>query len=147
LALLIGVAQAAGLVGSVFTRQSLDGWYRSLEKPSWTPSGRIIGTVWIVLYTLMGLAEYVAWRTEERRRPPTAYLGQLALNVGWSAVFFGLRAPGWALGEIALLWLGIAGWMLSLARVSRTAVGLAAPYLAWTTFAAVLNWAIWRRNR
>jgi tryptophan-rich sensory protein len=147
LLVLVGLAQAVGLIGSFVTRRSLGPWYRSLDKPWWTPPGRVIGAVWTVLYTLMGIAEYLAWRAEGRRRGLAFYLGQLGLNLGWSALFFGLRSPAGALGEIVLLWLAIAAWIGSLARGSRLAAALAAPYLAWTTFAAALNWAIWRRNR
>ena len=71
---------------------------------------------------------------------------QLALNVGWSVVFFGLRMPGLAVIEIVSLWLAIAATLMTSWRVSRPAGILLVPYLLWVSFATVLNFAIWRLN-
>jgi len=80
-------------------------------------------------------------------RPLTLFAIQLALNAGWSIVFFGLRRPGAAMIEIALLWVAIAATLMSFWLVSPVAGGLLAPYLAWVTFASGLNCAIWWLNR
>ena len=146
-ALYLLLAQGAGLIGSLFTRRSLRSWYAALDKPAWTPPGRVIGAAWTVLYTLMALTEFLAWRASGRRRAPVVYLVQLTLNLAWSVLFFGLRTPGWAFAEVTLLWAAIAAWIASLCRDDRRAAALASPYLAWTTFAAALTWNIWRRNR
>ena len=71
---------------------------------------------------------------------------QLALNAGWSWVFFGLGQPGWAFVEIVILWGAILGCTIALFWVSRAAGWLFIPYLLWVTFAAALNFAIWRLN-
>ena len=71
---------------------------------------------------------------------------QLMLNVGWSAIFFGMRSPGCAFGEILILLLAIAATVVSFWGRSATAALLFMPYLAWTTFAALLNFTIWRLN-
>jgi tryptophan-rich sensory protein len=71
---------------------------------------------------------------------------QLVLNVGWSAIFFGLRMPGLAFVEILALWFAIAATLTSSWGVSRLAGILLAPYLLWVSFAAALNFAIWRLN-
>jgi tryptophan-rich sensory protein len=68
------------------------------------------------------------------------------LNVGWSAIFFGMRSPGFAFGGILILLLAIAATAVSFWGRSATAALLFTPYLAWTTFAAFLNFAIWRMN-
>jgi tryptophan-rich sensory protein len=68
------------------------------------------------------------------------------LNFGWSAIFFGLRRMDWAFYWLIALWLSIAGTMLAFAPHSRTALWLLVPYLAWVTFAGVLNRAMWRLN-
>jgi tryptophan-rich sensory protein len=141
---------AAG-VGSVYTGRGLRGWYQGLRKPGWTPSGRTIGRVWTVLYLLIGLAGGRSWRAGAplaRRAPALGwYAAQLGLNALWSAVFFGLRAPGAALLTLVALWLAVVGWMRAMARLDRGGVALAAPYLAWVTFAGVLNAAVWWQNR
>ncbi|MCC2672460.1 MAG: TspO and like protein [Armatimonadetes bacterium] len=72
---------------------------------------------------------------------------QLVLNTLWSIVFFGLRAPGPAFFELLLLWLAILATGLRFYRLDRVAGALMAPYLAWVTFAGVLNYTIWQLNR
>lgn len=96
-------------LGGFLTNLSVGSWYPSLHKPSWTPTGATIGTIWTILYTLMGLAAWIVWRSNsERRQPPLAiYAVQLLLNLDWSVLFFGLRSPGLALVEIGVLWLAI----------------------------------------
>jgi tryptophan-rich sensory protein len=74
------------------------------------------------------------------------FAAQLSLNVGWSALFFGLRQPGLAFAEILVLWTAIAGTTLRFWRVSRLAGLLLVPYLLWVTFASALNYAVWRKN-
>jgi tryptophan-rich sensory protein len=68
------------------------------------------------------------------------------LNVGWSAVFFGLRMPGLAFGELLALWVALAATLVASWRVSRSGAALLVPYFLWVSFAAVLNFAIWRLN-
>ena len=138
---------AAGL-GSLFTTASLGSWYAGLAKPSWNPPNWIFGPVWTVLYAMMAVAGWLVWR----RGGSQSWLAlrwfaiQLALNVVWSAVFFGLQLPGLAFFEIMLLWAAIAATLLTSWRVSRTAGILFAPYLLWVSFAATLSFAIWRLN-
>jgi tryptophan-rich sensory protein len=138
---------AAGL-GSLFTMVSLGSWYAGLAKPSWNPPNWIFGPVWTTLYAMMAVAGWLVWR----RGGLQSWLAlrwfaiQLVLNVVWSAVFFGLQLPGLAFFEILLLWIAIAATLLTSWRVSRTAGILLAPYLLWVSFAAILNFAIWRLN-
>jgi benzodiazapine receptor len=147
----VGVAALGGLA----TSRSVGTWYRTLQRPGWTPPDAVFGPVWTLLYTLMAVA---AWRVAEtaRRDPPRsplarralrAWWAQLGLNLAWSVVFFGRRRPGQALGVITALWGAIALCLVRAAAVSRGAALLLVPYLAWTTFAAALNARIWQLNR
>jgi tryptophan-rich sensory protein len=97
----------------------------------------------------MGVASWMVWRSRTGRAKPSLRLfgAQLALNVLWSALFFGLRRPGAALVDIVLLWGGIVATTAAFWRSSRVAAWLMAPYALWTTFAAALNFEIWRLNR
>lgn len=124
-------------------------WYASLKKPSWNPPGWIFGPVWSALYTMMGVAAWMVWKRgcfAAQRWPLTAFLFQLALNALWSPLFFGLREPGWAFAEIILLWLAISWTISEFWRTHRVAAGLLIPYLAWVSFATVLNGTLWRLN-
>jgi len=148
LAMFIVVCIAAGGVGAVFTADSVAGWYRTIAKPSWTPPDRVFGPVWTVLFISMGVAAWLVWRRGWARcRGALGLFGiQLLLNVGWSLVFFGLRSPGWAFVEILCLWIALVVTIAMFWRHSRLAAVLLLPYLGWSTFAAVLNLAIWRAN-
>ncbi len=103
-----------------------------------------------MLYLSIAVAGWLVW--QQRGRNPTIALPlalfgiQLVLNTLWSVLFFGLQAPGTALVEIIVLWAAILATLLSFWRVSKGAGWLLVPYLAWVTFAAVLNFEIWRLN-
>ncbi len=124
-------------------------WYATLQKPSWNPPGWIFGPVWTALYTMMAVAAWLVWKRGgfvAQRRPLILFLVQLALNAAWSPLFFGLHWTGMAFAEIMLLWLAIATTLLAFRSVSRTAAWLLTPYLVWVSFAAVLNFSLWRLN-
>jgi tryptophan-rich sensory protein len=151
LALWVGLSFAAAACGSVFTGAGIsDGWYGSLNKPSWTPPDWLFGPVWTVLYATMGVAAWLVWRREgfwPVKWPLGLFCLQLFLNAAWSALFFGLRSVAAGLAEIALLWAAILATCLAFRAVSTAAAWLMVPYLAWVTFAWALNAAIWWTNR
>ena len=119
-------------------------WYATLRKPSWTPPGWVFGPVWTLLYPLVAMAGWLAWREGRARLGPLVYLLQLALNAAWPWLFFGQRRVDLALACVVALWIAILATVLAFWRVSRTAAVLMLPYLAWVGFAAALNHAIWR---
>ena len=124
-------------------------WYATLNKPSWNPPGWIFGPVWSALYTMMAMAAWLVWKRggfAAQRRPLSLFLVQLALNAAWTPLYFGLHWPGLAFAEIVLLWLAIAATLTAFRPVSRTAAWLLVPYLAWVSFAAFLNFTLWRLN-
>jgi len=137
---------AAAAMGGLFMPGE---WYASLRKPAWNPPGWIFGPVWTALYTMMAVAAWLVWRCggwAAQRRPLALFLVQLALNALWTPLFFGLHRPGLAFAEIVLLWLAIAATLVAFRPVSRAAAWLLAPYLAWVSFATVLNLTLWRLN-
>ncbi|HKL77188.1 MAG TPA: TspO/MBR family protein [Gammaproteobacteria bacterium] len=144
-ALCLGVAGLGGWV----TRTSVDTWYQQLAKPGFTPPDGVFPPVWTALFLLMAVAAWRVWRRRERPgrgRALAVFGGQLVLNLGWSVLFFGWRAPGPALAEIVLLLAAIIATMRLFAPVDRWAAYLLLPYLAWVTYAAALNGAIWWLN-
>jgi len=149
LVVFVGVCLGIGFIGSLFTARSVGDWYDALNKPSWTPPKAVFGPVWSALYVMMGVAAWLVWRRgglTASALPLTLFGIQLALNVAWSGVFFGLRLPGWAFVEIAALWGFILATAAAFWRVTPAAGYLLAPYLGWVSFAAALNLAIWRAN-
>lgn len=147
LALVVFLAASFGAaaVGGIATASSVETWYPLLHKPAWNPPAWLFGPVWTVLYALMAVAAWRAWLAREHieaRRALALFFVQLGLNAGWSVLFFGLREPVFAFAEVTVLWLVLAVIQWKLLLVDRPAALLWSPYLAWVTFAAVLNGAI-----
>lgn len=125
------------------------GYYASLAKPAWAPPPWVFGPVWTLLYLMMAIAAWLAWRRggwRAQRGPLALYLLQLALNALWTPVFFGLRNTGLAMIVIALLGVAIVMTGSAFRPVSRVAAWFLVPYLVWVVFAAALNFSIWRLN-
>lgn len=136
-------------VGGWFTSLGLGEWYAGLVKPSFNPPSWVFAPVWTFLYLLMGIAAWLVWKESGWSGAAAAlslFFIQLLLNLAWSALFFALRSPGWALIEIIVLWAAIVTTAGLFLRHSTTAAVLMLPYLLWVTFAAVLNAALVRLN-
>ena len=138
---------AVGSIGGFATQNSIDTWYNTLATPSWNPPTWGCAPVWTLLYIMMGTAAWLVWKTKDRIGPAMVlFFAQLGFNLLWSLVFFGLRSPGLALVEVVFLVGSVALTMLACFGRQSTAGWLFAPYLAWVSFAAVLNAAIWWLN-
>jgi len=124
-------------------------WYFALAKPTWQPPDWLFGPAWTTIFTLTAIAGVLAWRNAAARGRAlvaAAFALNATLNVAWSALFFFLRRPDWALVEVVALWLSVAALMLVTRRFNRVAPWLLLPYLLWVGFAGVLNLAIVRLN-
>ena len=125
-------------------------WYRSLAKPSWCPPAWLFGPVWLVIYVSIAVSGWLVWRKAGFDGAAVAislYAVQLLLNGLWSAVFFGLRRPNLAFLEIVCLWLAILATIALFHPIDQAAAYLLIPYALWVTFAAALNFSVWRLNR
>ncbi|NYZ78659.1 tryptophan-rich sensory protein [Candidatus Micrarchaeota archaeon] len=146
------ICEIAGVIGSLFTYQSIPDWYNTskLNKPSFTPPSWLFAPVWVTLYFLMGVSAYLIWekgaKKKEVRNALSIFGVQLFLNVLWSILFFGLRCPLCGFVEIILLWLAIAATIIKFNKLSRAAAFLLIPYILWVTFAALLNFYVWMLN-
>ena len=146
----LGVCQAAGFIGSFFTRPAISTWYAELIKPRFTPPDWVFGPVWISLYILMGIAAFLVWSRgfhhQVVRRALALFGVQLVLNALWSFLFFWLRSPLAGLIGICVLGIAIILTVRSFLKVSRTAGLLLIPYFLWVSFATGLNLSIWWLN-
>jgi benzodiazapine receptor len=142
---LVAVAVVAG-VGGLATSTGVDSWYRTIDKPPWNPPDGVFGPVWTALYVAMAVAAWLVAREGVDLRAVRMALGaygvQLALNLAWTLVFFGLESPVGGLLVIVALLAAIVATTVLFARVSRPAAWLMVPYLAWVAFATSLNVAI-----
>jgi tryptophan-rich sensory protein len=152
---------------------AIKNWYFFLNKPSFNPPDWIFAPVWTILFLLMGISLYLVWvknwaiavpaeKQEKKSWNPLStklWLGswreenvmaifalQLILNILWSVLFFGLKLPGPAFFEILMLWFAILYTIINFYRISRSASWLLLPYILWVSFAAILNFFIWRLN-
>lgn len=147
LAIALLVCFGAAALGGWATARGLRDWYPALRKPSWNPPDAVFGPVWTIVYLAMAVAVWLVWRSGGD--VPVAlglFALQLALNVAWSVVFFGQRNPRGGLVVIVSLWLSIAATLIAFVSIDPLAGALFIPYLAWVTFAAVLNGTIARLN-
>jgi len=146
----IVICQGAGIVGSVFTASSIPTWYATIAKPAFNPPNWIFAPVWTTLFLLMGISLYLVWQKGLSKKESKIALSlfglQLGLNIVWSLLFFGLKSPGLAFFEIIILWVAIALTIVKFKPISKNAAILLLPYIAWVSFAAVLNFAIWGLN-
>lgn len=121
-------------------------WYRALEKPFFNPPAWIFAPMWTVLYVLIGIAGARVWLKAPASAAMQIWFAQIALNMMWSPAFFGLEAPGLALLVIFGLLVAILGFIWQAGPVDRVARLLFLPYLAWVSFATLLNASIFLMN-
>ena len=150
LLLSLGLVAAVAALGGVATSRSVGDWYEGLDRAPWTPPSWVFGPAWTLLYVLMAVAAWLVAREgldERSTRVALALYGaQLALNLGWTLLFFGLRAPTLALVEIVVLLAAVVATAVAFHPVSPTAAWLLVPYALWVAYAATLNAWVAVRN-
>lgn len=135
------ISLAAGGIGSLATVSNIPTWYEPLNKPPLLPPNSVFGSVWTLLYILMGAA-LAAVILKKANKKQSAYLWfgvQLALNTLWSIVFFGLHQPWFAVVIILALLAAISMTALRFHRIIPLTLWAFIPYLAWVCFATYLN--------
>ena len=131
------------------TIDGVTGWYTALHKPSFNPPNYLFGPVWSLLYLLMGVSLFLilkAKKSPARSKAIVAFTIQIVLNFFWSIIFFRFHAIKFALAEIVLMWVAILWMIVAFYRVNRTASLIQLPYIAWVSFASILNAAIFYLN-
>lgn len=136
-------------IGATITATTVGTWYATLHKPPFNPPDWVFAPVWTTLYVLMAIAGWRVWRRarlEVTRKALTVFVVQLALNLAWSFIFFGLQQISLALVEIVILLLAIVANTILFWRIDRWAGALFVPYVLWVAFATVLNASLWLLN-
>jgi tryptophan-rich sensory protein len=134
-----------GFISGMSTADAINGWYTTINKPSFNPPNYLFGPVWTLLYALMGVSLFLVLRQE---KSPARVLGlrlfavQLVLNFFWSIIFFRFQLTGWALVEIICMWVVIAAMIRQFVRIKPIAGWIQVPYLLWVSFATLLNASI-----
>ena len=125
-------------------------WYNSLNKPFFNPPSWIFGPVWTILYILIAISGIIIFNKRKKKKIHSAmrfYFGQLILNVIWSPVFFGAHQLFLALIIIIFMWILIYKTIKAFGKIEKNAAYLLYPYLAWVSFAGILNLSVWLLNR
>jgi len=141
-----------GLMGSLFTTaDTLGNWYADLNKPFFNLPNWIFGPVWTTLYIMMGISAYLVWQKDINSKAVrivlACFIVQLFLNAIWTPLFFGLHSPLLGLIDIVLLLNAIIVTIFAFFQISRLAALLLVPYLAWVSFATLLNASLYLLNR
>lgn len=140
----------AAVLGNMATMPNIEGWYAKLLKPSFNPPNWIFAPVWTALYGLMAYAFYRVLSLHEatagRMFAIILFCLQILLNAAWSWAFFAAQSPLGGMIIIALLLVVLINTLVEFVQLDRIAGWCLVPYLAWVSFAAILNFAIWRLN-
>lgn len=152
LKLLVSLALPLGLgaIAGLFTADAVPEWFETLNKPSYSPPNWLFGPVWTTLYLLLGISLFLIWKQSKSKKRDQAVLVffiQLALNFGWSFIFFYFNRIGLALIEIVLLWISIWVMLILFYKIKPLAAYINIPYLLWVTFATLLNAGYFILNR
>lgn len=145
----IGITEAVGALSGWLTREGNKLYEQTAVKPKLTPPGIVFPFVWGVLYALMGISATRIWQSppsSSRSRGLNLYIAQLVVNFFWSLIFFNAQAYGFAFLWLVLLWVLVLAMILTFRKVDPVAAWLQIPYLLWLTFAAYLNWGVWKLN-
>jgi len=143
-----GCLVAGSIIGGI-TSTSVEGWFLTIQLPSFQPPNIAFPIAWTILYLLMGTAAWLVWRRHRfsgARSALTLFGVQLVLNLCWTPVFFGAQAILGGLILIVVIWIAVLATMVAFWRKSAVAGLLFVPYLAWVSFATVLNFSIWQLN-
>ena len=138
--LFIGFVVGAGLLSGLTNMPGE--WYQTLEKPFFNPPSWIFGPVWTTLYVMIGVAGARIWQRAPKSAAMQLWFAQMAFNLMWSPAFFGLQNPELALVVIAGMLVTIIAFMVKARPIDRISTLLFVPYLAWVSFASVLNLSI-----
>ena len=149
-AILIAALSTSVVAGIGTTLTNVGPWYQGLNKPIWTPPDVAFGVIWTTVFSLIAVAGYLSWRAAPTAQDRSTLIGVYAfngfLNILWTLLFFDLQRPDWAMVEVIAFWISIAVMINVTRRHSLISGWLLAPYLAWVSVAALLNFEILRLN-
>ncbi len=138
-----------GSLSGISTKDEINTWYRHLNEPVIKPPNWLFGPVWTSLYLMMGYASTRIYNSNHVDSTMALYIygGQLLLNFLWTPLFFGKHWLGISLMEIVAMDIAVIYTISKFIQIDKLSGQLLFPYLAWISFATVLNFEYWRLNR
>lgn len=152
LILILLVTFLSSSIAGWVTRINIDPWYQTLNKLSFSPPNWIFGPVWTILYAFMSIAIWIVYEKYKAsdghfsKKIMRLYFYHLIINLSWSFVFFYFHLILMAFINILLLIFAIILLMSLYYPKSKISFALMIPYLAWVSFAAILNFGLYLIN-
>lgn len=147
LALFLVVILGLGFLVASTTATHIQGWYSTINHPSFSPPNYVFGPVWTIIYIMIAVAGWLVYlQGQLKGKVLIVYITQLLLNFLWSILFFSFHEIGLALLEMSVLWVFIAWNIRFFVGISKTATYLMLPYILWVSFAWVLNASYYMLN-
>lgn len=144
------LCESVGIISGLLASANNNLWFDTLHKPTWNPPAYLFGPVWTALYLLMGISLGIIWNNKapelNKRNAYFLFAMQLILNFFWSILFFHFHSPALALLDIILMIITIVLTIFNFSHFSKSAAWLLVPYIAWVSFATILNFSIWNLN-
>lgn len=131
-------------LGSSVTMGAIQTWYTTINKAPFNPPNWIFAPVWTLLFILMAFSLYLVW---QKSKFPMIFALQLFLNFFWSYSFFYLHKPLIAYIDILALIIVLIITIMQFKSIDKFAAILLYPYLAWVSFASILNLYVVLLNR
>ena len=144
------LAEGIGALSGWLSRDGMKLYSQTVVQPPLSPPMILFPIVWGLLYALMGIGAARVWLTTpspDRSRGINLFLSQLIFNFFWSLIFFNAASYGFALLWLMVLWILVLLMILAFKRTDPLGAWLQIPYLLWLTFAAYLNFGVWRLNQ
>lgn len=139
----------ASYLGGLFTNAGMN-WYKTLNLPSWTPPGSVIGIVWTTIFILLIASMLLAWEKYKNNNLfkwlRIIFIIKLILNILWSYIFFYTQNLFGAFIEAIFLEIAVITMILVMWKISKRAAILLFPYAAWVAFATFLAYMVYSLN-
>ena len=136
----------APAIGSYATSAFKEPWYSEIILPSFNPPSWVFAPVWLTLYFLMSLAIWKIWINTFDSKLLKIYFVHIFFNSTWTVVFFGFHQIGLALLNLIIILIFITILMREYFIKDKISFFLMTPYLIWSSYALVLNSAIFLLN-
>ena len=146
LVIILLITFIAPMIGSYTTVTFKEPWYSEIILPSFNPPSWVFAPVWTTLYLLMSIAIWKIWKNSFDIKILKIYCIHLFFNSTWSVVFFGFHLIGFALINLIIILLFIIFLMKEYLIRDKISFYLMTPYLAWSSYALILNSSIFLLN-
>ena len=146
LGLILLVTFVASGIGGFVTSSFKEPWYSEIILPSFNPPSWVFGPVWTILYIFMSVAAWSAWNKTSDKKILQIYFLHLFFNSIWSVIFFGFHQVFIALIDLVVILIFIIWLMKIYYQVNKISFLLMIPYLLWSSYALMLNGAIFYLN-